>query len=389
MKKPEEYEAEIAALKEELDRVRGGGALMTVVGAKPVSSAGDSFTIQGLEEMILVVDSKGEIAYLNDRMAQLLGMPPEKKREALGGLISNWDRGPLGDVMSTLLVAVRESGQSYVMDREFPDLDAERLPSLSERKVKDAPLIRFMCTLLKDKVQIIAQDMTHTNWLEKNFSRYVSAGVMEQMLGVPEDELMRTERRVATVLFADLRGFTRTCQELDADQVVEMINTFLEHAVQAVEDYDGMVDKFVGDEIMALFGVPLATPDHALRAILAADTMIKSHEGWKAAREKRGISAPGVGIGISTGEVIIGNIGTHSRLDYTVLGHNVNLAARLCSQAGAGEIYTIKDTHAAARDGLNFYKGPGPVPRFHFEPRGKIELKNILKPVEIIEVKTK
>jgi len=84
MRNPEDYEKEIEALKAEIERIRGGAALMTVAGAKPVSSAsGDSFTIQGLTEMILVVDQSGEIGYLNDRMAQLLGIPADKRKEAL------------------------------------------------------------------------------------------------------------------------------------------------------------------------------------------------------------------------------------------------------------------------------------------------------------------
>ncbi len=388
MRTSEDYEAEIKMLKAELDRVRGGAAMMTMAGAQPLTGLGESFTIQGLEEMIMVVDDKGTLAYLNDRMARLLGVPSDRRRDVLGTMLSDWDKGPLGDVMSSLLAAVKESGQSYIVEREFPDLTPERLPSLAERNVSDPPLLRFACTHVKDKVQIVAQDLTHTHWLEKNFSRYVSPRVMEQMAELSEDELMRTQRRVASVLFADLRGFTRVCQELEAEEVVQMVNSFLTLAVDAVEKFDGMVDKFVGDEIMAVFGAPLSFPDHALRALMAADKMLKSHEMWIEERKKEGFVAPGVGIGVSSGEVILGNIGSPSRLDYTVLGHNVNLAARLCSKAGPGEILTVRATHNAAKEGLSFYRGTDPVPRFHFDKRGSIELKNILKPVEVIAVTT-
>lgn len=387
MRKPEDYEAEIAALKAELERVRGGAAMMTVAGAKPVSEASDNFTIQGLEEMVLVLDSEGEIAYLNDRMAQLLAIPADRRREAIGTSITDWEKGPLGEVLSTLLAAAKDSGQSFVMDHEFPELDANRLPSLADRQVKDAPQLRFVCTVMKEKIQIIAQDVTHTNWLMKNFSRYVSPRVMDQMREISEEQLMKTDRRVATVLFADLRGFTRACQELDPDQVVEMVNSFLSRAVEAVERYDGMVDKFVGDEIMALFGVPLSTPEHALLGLLAADRIVKSHQEWISDRKARGLLAPGVGVGVASGEVIVGNIGTSTRLDYTVLGHTVNLTARLCSKAGPQEIYTIRNTYKTAREGMDHYQGQDPVPRFHFEKRGMIELKNIIEPVEVIEVK--
>jgi len=386
-RKPEDYEAEIKALKAELERVRGGAALMTMAGAQSVSTgAGDKFTIQGLEEHVLLVDGKGDIAYLNDRMGTLLGVPADKRREVVGTSVTLWDRGPLGDVLGTLMAAVRESGKNYVIEREFPDLGPDRLPSLTDRKVKDPPLLRFACTPVKDKVQIVAQDVTHNNWLTKNFSRYVSEGVMRRMEELSEEDLMRNERRTASMLFADLRGFTRLCQELEPEKVVDLVNTFLSNSVAAVECYDGMVDKFVGDEIMALFGVPLPMPDHALRALLAANDIIKGHAKLIEDKAKEGITLPGVGIGVATGEVIVGNIGTDTRLDYTVLGHNVNLAARLCSKAEAGEILTVKSTHHAAKDGLNYFSGK--VPHFSFKKQGVIELKNIIEPVEVIAVST-
>lgn len=388
MRTPEEYEIEIKALKAELERVRGGGALMTMAGAQKVSGLGESFTIHGLDEHILVVDEKGAIAYLNDRMAQLLGIPVEKRRSVLGMPVMDWGRGPLGDVIATLLSAVRESKQNYVLEREFPDLEADRLPSLAEQHVKNPPLLRFACSLVKDKIQIVAQDVTHSAWLNKNFSRYVSNSVIERLREVSEAELMSTERRTASILFADLRGFTLICQEREPEQVVKMVNQFLSNSVEAVERYDGMVDKFVGDEIMAVFGAPLPSPDHALRALMAADRIVKTHGQWIEEAAKEGNRVPGVGVGVATGEVIVGNIGTASRLDYTVLGHTVNLAARLCAQAGPGEVFTVKSTHHEAKQGLGLYHGVDPVPRFHFNPRGSIELKNILKPVEIIGVST-
>jgi class 3 adenylate cyclase len=388
MRTPEDYEIEIKALKAELERVRGGGALMTMAGAQKVSGMGENFTIAGLDEHILVVDEKGEIAYLNDRMAQLLGVPVEKRRAVLGTPVLDWGRGPLGDVISTLLSAVRESRQNYVLEREFPDLDPERVPSLAERHIKNPPLLRFACSMVKDKIQIVAQDITHSAWLTKNFSRYVSGSVIDRMREVSEEELMSTERRTASILFADLRGFTLVCQEREPEQVLKLVNRFLSNSVEAVEHYDGMVDKFVGDEIMAVFGAPLATPDHALRSLMTADRIVKVHAQWIEDEAKQGNRVPGVGVGVATGEVIVGNIGTSTRLDYTVLGHTVNLAARLCAQAGPGEVLTVKSTHHEAKQGLSAYHGTDPVPRFHFNPRGVMELKNILKPVEIIGVTT-
>ena len=380
MRKPEEYESEIRALKAEIERLRGGAAAMTMAGARPVASGAPAFTMSGLEEMVLVIGAKGEVAYWNDRMARLMGASAEERKSLVGRPLAEAGRGPAAEVVATLALAARDSGQAFVVEREIPELQGTA-PEWQKRP----PLMRFSCTAAEGKVQIVAQDVTHAKWLEKNFSRYVSQHVISQMGEMSEEELLRTRRVEATVLFGDLRGFTRACQQLQPEGVVEMVNTFMAVAVEAVEHFDGMVDKFVGDEIMAVFGVPLAQPDHALRALMAADRIIKGHARWQKQREAVGLIAPAVGLGIATGEMIVGNIGTSERMDYTVLGHNVNLGARLCGKAGAGEIITVRETHNAARSAVADWTGD-PIPHFHFEPRGMIELKNIFKPVEIVAV---
>ncbi|MFO8058176.1 MAG: adenylate/guanylate cyclase domain-containing protein [bacterium] len=385
----EEYEEQIASLKEELARLKSGvNSLMTLGGGATVAQD-QRFTIQGLEEMIMVVAKDGRITYVNDRMATLLGVPSTERNRVLGKTLAEMSPDPLADVLDSIRGAVSGSGEDYVAEREFPDLGPERLPSLAERRVQDVPLLRFSCSLVKDKVQIVAQDVTHTNWLYKNFSRFVSPRVIEQMQTIPEDELMKTEKKEVTVLFADLSGFTSACQRLTPDEVVDMVNSFLTNAVNAVDRYEGMVDKFVGDEIMAVFGVPLSCPDHGIRALLAASDIKKRHDEWVKTRREQGLVAPGVHIGIASGEVVVGNIGTTQRLDYTVLGHVVNIASRLCDEARDGDILTVRSTHQAAKEGLSHYTGDEVIPRFHFEVRGSIELKNVHEPVEIITVSTR
>jgi len=156
--------------------------------------------------------------------------------------------------------------------------------------------------------------------------------------------------------------------------------------VECVEKYDGTIDKFIGDEIMAFFGAPLAQKDHALRGLLCAVEMIESHQAWQRERKNKGLKAPPVGIGVVTGEVIIGNIGTEKRMDYTVLGHPVNLAARLCGVAEGLEVLTVSETHKSAlkaiKQGVDFKN----MPHLKFEPKGKLELKNVKARVEVLKV---
>jgi class 3 adenylate cyclase len=300
-------------------------------------------------------------------MARLLGLDKSELQGAALSACDGLDPGLLRGFCET----VRATGEAWVSEQAFPQLARADLGT-------DTTL-RFVCTPVGEKVQIVVQDVSQTRWLEKTFARYLSSKVIERLRQVPPADLLKVERRVVTVLFADLRGFTRVSQEIEPEQVCAMVNSYLSRMVDCVEKYDGTVDKFVGDEIMAVFGAPLFQADHALRALLCAVDMVRSHQEWQG--ERTGQPAPAVGVGLVTGEVIVGNIGTEKQMDYTVMGHPVNLAARLCGAAAGLEILTVAATHQAAQ-GFSLDN----MPRLHFEVKGKLELKNVKVPIDVIRV---
>lgn len=187
--------------------------------------------------------------------------------------------------------------------------------------------------------------MTRTWRMSSLFSRYVHPSVIASMLDRKED-FFRTERADLTVLFVDLRGFTATSSQLAADQVRDLINIFMGVMIPVAHAWRGTVDKTVGDEIMVLFGAPLRYPDHADQAVRAAMALMEAHGKAARAWRERGLPVLEMGIGINTGEMVVGNIGAQERADYTVIGHHVNLAARLCGQARASEILISGHTRA-------------------------------------------
>ena len=381
-KTSEEYEKEIKELRAELEKLRSQIRLNLKSG-QTFSAPGASFTIAGLEEMVLLVDDSGIIRFANSAMAILLGA--KDKTALLKTRLAEWDQGILGPgFLSSLVESVKSTGQTCIFQSEFPDFPKGLLPGKASL---NCPIIlRFICCPVKDRIQIICQDVSASLWLEKTFSRYVSPKVIDRLRQIPVSDLLRVERKFLTVLFADLRGFTRVTQEIEPEQVCEMVNSYLSRMVECVEKYDGTVDKFIGDEIMATFGAPLAQKDHALRALLCAVDMIQAHQIWQEDQKQKGAPSPPVGIGIATGQVIVGNIGTEKQMDYTVLGHSVNLAARLCGKAEGLEILTTKETHRSAlmglKQGLEFKE----VPHLRFEPAGNLDLKNVKEPVEVIRV---
>jgi len=179
------------------------------------------------------------------------------------------------------------------------------------------------------------------------FGRRVGPKVMERLLNTPDRDLLKGERTPVSILFSDLRGFTNTAEIVEPELLVKMLNDHLSTMTDIVLAHEGMVDKFVGDCVMALFNVPERQPDHALRTIATALDMMAAHtllmNKWQP-------HLPPIGIGIDTGETIVGNLGSTQRNEYTAISHHVNLASRLCGAAEANQILISPDTYALVRD---------------------------------------
>ena len=161
------------------------------------------------------------------------------------------------------------------------------------------------------------------------FQKYVSPDVVEKLIEDPTKLMLGGEKRVLSVLFSDIRGFTSISEKLVPEELLSQLNQYLTAMTAVVLRNGGMLDKYVGDAIMAVFGAPLELENHALAACRTALEMMKElrslQEGWQ--DESKPILD--IGIGINTGEMVIGNVGSPKRMDYTVIGDNVNLASRL------------------------------------------------------------
>ena len=391
----DQYEAELktlktenAELRKEIERMRQGSTFALTGSMSIASQNSGSLTILGIEEMILQIGKDDTVGYVNAPMAKLLGMPDRKK--ALGTALNDWDREPLGaGVLRALMQVARTSEQPHALERTCPDMPQDRLPEISLPKSIEERILRFTASAQKGRVHIVAQDVTRLRWLENTFSRYVSPKVIEQMQSIRATDFFTMDRREVTIIFADLRGFTAMCQELPPDQIQETVNSFLTNMVDCIEKQDGTIDKFVGDEVMAIFGAPVPQEDHFMRGLVCAVEMQRMHQAWETSRQAEGKPTRPAGIGLASGTVVVGNIGTESRMDFTAQGHTVNLAARLCSAAAGGEVLTIPETHTGALDCLKNYSGQIPVPRLSFSSKGKMEFKNVFEPVEVLSVVTK
>jgi class 3 adenylate cyclase len=165
--------------------------------------------------------------------------------------------------------------------------------------------------------------------VEKTFRKYVDPKIAERILDGVESELRIAGQNVhAVVMFADIRGFTSLSEKTTPEEIVKLLNQFFEKMVKIVQNHQGVIDKFIGDNMMAVWGVPHAVADAEKRAVMAALEMQAEVANWNVELKKQGYSEIGVGIGINTGQVVAGSIGSSDHMEYTVIGDTVNTAQR-------------------------------------------------------------
>ncbi len=177
---------------------------------------------------------------------------------------------------------------------------------------------------------VVLEDISQEKRMKTTMYRYLTPHVAEQVLALGEDALMVGERKEVTILFSDIRGYTTLTENLGAAEVVSLLNQYFETMVEAVFNHEGTLDKFIGDALMAVFGAPLTLiENHAWKAVQSALDMRKRLAEFNQRRIIQAQPEIKIGIGISSGEVVSGNIGSQKRMDYTVIGDGVNLSSRL------------------------------------------------------------
>jgi adenylate cyclase len=255
-------------------------------------------------------------------------------------------------------------------------LYADRLDPFSAFKPDDLELISAVAAQTAIAVENVRahERLAKEEVARANYSRFLPEYVVKQMLENPESFKLGGVTQTITVLFADIRGFTRISEHAAPEQIVQLLNRYFSAMTDIIFAHGGTLDKYLGDGLMALFGAPTVTPKDAANAIAAAVAMQRRMLSINDELRAEGFPEIGIGIGLHTGEVIVGYIGSERRSEYTAIGDAVNTSSRLESNAKAGEILVSEVTAQAARS------------RYQLAPRDPITVKNREQPVPLFEV---
>jgi PAS domain S-box-containing protein len=339
-----------------------------VVGATRALQSANEFNsrvISSLSAGVLVVDAKTrKITLFSGRAEEILGFGAEK---ALGLDVA--------DAMGCLERA--EAERLIATVRQFGKLPLTKMSLATPGGRHRAVYVRaerlFDPEGRPEATVVIFDDVTERELLIDSFSRYVSRDVLQRLLARGELKL-EGEKRTCSILFADVRGFSGIAEELRPEQLHELINAYFRVMIAAVSAHGGFIDKFVGDKVMALFASSQDASrdaDAALRASLAIQDRIGTlnHE-----RGERGLVPIVVGIGVNTGEVVLGNVGSEERMNFTAIGDAVNIADRLQAIAAGGEVLLGEETARLVE------------PRFRLVARGPTPIRGRIRKVEVFAI---
>ncbi|HXD34340.1 MAG TPA: adenylate/guanylate cyclase domain-containing protein [Pyrinomonadaceae bacterium] len=301
---------------------------------------------------------------MKDRVALL--SQDAAAEEQFAGVDSIVSQGVRSTICAPLVAETRVHGALY----------ADRLDPFASFKPDDLELISAVAAQTAIAVENARahERLAREEVARANYSRFLPEYVVKQMLENPDSFKLGGVNQTITVLFADIRGFTRISEHAPPEKIVSLLNRYFSAMTDIIFAHGGTLDKYLGDGLMALFGAPTTTPQDAANAVNAAVAMQRRIIGINQELREEGLAEIGVGIGLHTGEATVGYVGSERRSEYTAIGDTVNTASRLESNSKGGEILVSDATAKVARA------------RYKLKPREPITVKNRQQPVILWEI---
>ncbi len=224
------------------------------------------------------------------------------------------------------------------------------LPEDIPREIREISSTRTK--MLEEIFRVSEERLRLMNFIRETFGRYLSKKVVDEILSSPDGRKIGGRRQHVTILMSDLRGFTGLSEDRDPEEMMGLLNRYLGRMSEVILGYDGLIDEFIGDAILAVFGIPEPRKDDALRAVACGVAMQNALSVLNEQIVEEGYPLLEMGIGINTGPVIAGNIGSEKRVKYGIVGAAVNTAARIESNTTGGQVLIGESTYAAVKEGV-------------------------------------
>ncbi len=274
--------------------------------------------LESMSNGVITLDGEGVIVTSNNAGLRIL-----KVTELIGKKTKEFFDGANAWILDTIGRVNETKEQVVMMDVDLAVPDGKVSVNLTV-----LPLISTEGQAKKLGTLLMIEDVSDAKRMKSTMSRYIDPGIAEKLMAAGQD-VMGGKESVATILFSDIRSFTTLTEELGPQGTVTMLNEYFTLMVDCIVKEEGMLDKFIGDAVMAAFGVPLAHGDDEDRAVRASIGMLTELEMWNKTRATQGKKPVHIGIGLNTDNIVSGNIGSPKRMNYTLIGDGVNLAARL------------------------------------------------------------
>ncbi|MCE5250904.1 GAF domain-containing protein [bacterium] len=274
--------------------------------------------LESMSNAVMTLSEDGKIITCNSAGYRIMGIRPED-------ILDNHYEKFFTESNTWLLEKI-----SRVEETQTSDVTMDADLMIGEEKLSVNVTILPLISIEQKKLgtMIMIEDISSEKRMKSTMSRYMDPGLADQLLGKGED-ILGGKSTVVTVLFSDIRSFTTLTEELGAQGTVSLLNEYFTIMVDCVLREGGMLDKFIGDALMAAFGMPIPHSDDEDRAVRGAISMIRDLNAWNIIRAGDGHKPVNIGIGLNTDMVVSGNIGSPKRMDYTLIGDGVNLASRL------------------------------------------------------------
>jgi adenylate cyclase len=228
--------------------------------------------------------------------------------------------------------------------------------------------------VLADSFNDMVKDLKEKERVKGLFGRYLPKAVQDEVMAHQGELQLGGEEKEVAILFSDIRGFTSISERMSPPELVAMLNDYYTRMIDVLFDNGGTLDKTIGDAIMAVFGAPVNDPEAAAKAVRTGLQMQEALKGFNAERRAKNLEPFEIGIGINTGVVVAGNLGSNKQFSYTVIGEEVNLASRMCSVAKKGQVIITEATYRKVKW------------QFEFNRLEPVTVKNVSQPVQIYEV---